>query len=131
MVKHYATMFVETREDLLADAFRLRHMAMRMYLKPFFSAGMQSRKASGYLQLITAGREATDSGVLEGNSAVRTRCMNQRTEPCAFQQDCGGDKFGNAGNNIYTGRSKSLCAPDHYSTKKTRKNILNSFNHLP
>jgi hypothetical protein len=25
---------------------------------------------------------------------------------------------------------KSLCAPDDYSTK-TRKNILNSFNHLP
>jgi hypothetical protein len=31
---------------------------------------------------------------------------------------------------IYTGWSKSLCAPDDYSTK-TRKNILNSFNHLP
>jgi hypothetical protein len=30
-----------------------------------------------------------------------------------------------------TGWSKSLCASDDYSTKKTRKNILNSFNHFP
>jgi hypothetical protein len=29
-----------------------------------------------------------------------------------------------------TGWSKSLCAPDDYSTK-TRKNVLNNFNQLP
>jgi hypothetical protein len=37
-------------------------------------------------------------------------------------------KIGEA--NVYTGWSKSLRPPDDYSTK-TRKNILNSSNHLP
>jgi hypothetical protein len=31
----------------------------------------------------------------------------------------------------YTGGSEILCAPDDYSTKKPRKNILNSSSHLP
>jgi hypothetical protein len=30
----------------------------------------------------------------------------------------------------YNGWSKSLCAPDDYSTKQTHKNILNSFSGL-
>jgi hypothetical protein len=51
------------REDVLAEALRLQHMATRMYLTPFFCAGIQGRKTSGYLRLITAGREATDRGV--------------------------------------------------------------------
>jgi hypothetical protein len=34
------------------------------------------------------------------------------------------------GERINTGKSKSICASDDYSTK-TRKHVLNSFNHLP
>jgi len=63
VVQHYAMMLVEVREDALADALRLQHMATRMYLKPFFCAGMQGRKTSGYMHMITAGRDATDRGV--------------------------------------------------------------------
>jgi hypothetical protein len=42
VVQHYTTMLVEVREKVLADALRLQHMATRMYLKPFFYAGMQA-----------------------------------------------------------------------------------------
>jgi hypothetical protein len=55
-------MLVEVREDALADALRLQHMAARMYIKLLFCADMQGRKTSGCLHLITAGREATDRG---------------------------------------------------------------------
>jgi len=44
VVQHHATMFVEVCEDVLAEAFRLHHMATRMYLEPFFCAGMHGHK---------------------------------------------------------------------------------------
>jgi hypothetical protein len=63
LVQLYGTMFVEVREDVLAEAFRLHHMATRMYLEPFFCADMHGHKNSVYLQLTTVGQEATDLGV--------------------------------------------------------------------
>jgi hypothetical protein len=66
VVQHYATILVEVREDVLADALRLQHMATRMYIKPFFCAGMHGRKTSGYLQL---DEKPLTEVYLEGNSS--------------------------------------------------------------
>ena len=64
--------------------------------------GMHGRKTSGYLQLITAGREATDRGVFgrKLKGLELTACVKElNVVPC--KKIVNKKKIGNARNNIY------------------------------
>ena len=101
VVQHYTTMLVEVRENVLAEVLRLQHMATRMYLKPFFCAGMQSLQTSGYLHLITAGREATDRGVFGRKFKWLELVASVKKQNLVLCNKIVVESNDNVGNNIY------------------------------